>query len=398
MPNPISEFLQTRIDAGDFPSAVYLVAEKGEILFHDALGSAVVEPETIRARLDTIYDVASLTKPLLTGLLCAKLIESNLVKPSDPVSRFFPSNSDGDSDWLKVGDLLLHTSGLPAWEPLYLTVGDPVDVLDHLLAIPVRTGAIDVLYSDLNFQLLGLLAEEQFGCDLKVALQREIVEPLKLKDTSFTPLENTNIERIAASEKGNEYEKQTCVEQGYLEEPPEGWTQNFVRKPPEGGTQNLKPPEGGIQSFFRTNVIWGEVHDGNAYFMGGAAGHAGLFSTAEEVCTIAQQFLPNYTQLLQPETCELFRTNFTEGMDEDRSFAFQLATTQGSSAGTKMSPESFGHSGFTGTSLWIDPIKERVFVLLTNRTHHHPLPFVNINSVRRSFHDLAIDLLDDRNL
>jgi serine-type D-Ala-D-Ala carboxypeptidase len=309
-------------------------------------------------------------------LLCAKLIESNQVKPSDRVSAFFPSNSDSDFDSPKVGDLLLHTSGLPAWQPLYLTVGDPADVLDHLLGIQVQTGAIDVLYSDLNFQLLGLLVEERFGCDLKVALQREIVEPLKLKDTSFIPLENTNIKRIAASEKGNEYEKQTCVEQGYL----------------------VGPPEGGTQNVFRTNVIWGEVHDGNAYFMGGSAGHAGLFSTAEEVCTIAQQFLPNYTQLLQPETCELFRTNFTEGMDEDRSFAFQLATTQGSSAGTKMSPESFGHSGFTGTSLWIDPIKERVFVLLTNRTHHHPLPFVNINSVRRSFHDMAVDLLDDRNL
>jgi CubicO group peptidase (beta-lactamase class C family) len=128
--------------------------------------------------------------------------------------------------------------------------------------------------------------------------------------------------------------------------------------------------------------------------MGGVAGHAGLFSTAEEVFRIALQFLPNYTKILKPETCQLFRTNFTPGMNEDRSFAFQLASTRDSSAGTRMSPESFGHNGFTGTSLWIDPIKERVFVLLTNRTHHHVLPFVNINGVRRRFHDLAIDLLD----
>ena len=128
--------------------------------------------------------------------------------------------------------------------------------------------------------------------------------------------------------------------------------------------------------------------------MGGVAGHAGLFSTAEEVFKIAQQFLPNYTQLLKPETTELFRTNFTKGLNEDRSFAFQLASTEGSTAGSKMSPESFGHTGFTGTSLWIDPVKERVFVLLTNRTHNHPLPFVNINSVRRRFHDLAIDFLE----
>jgi CubicO group peptidase (beta-lactamase class C family) len=82
-------------------------------------------------------------------------------------------------------------------------------------------------------------------------------------------------------------------------------------------------------------------------------------------------------------------------MNEDRSFAFQLASTEGSTAGAKMSPESFGHNGFTGTSLWIDPVKERVFILLTNRTHDHALPFVNINSVRRRFHDLAIELLDE---
>ena len=81
-------------------------------------------------------------------------------------------------------------------------------------------------------------------------------------------------------------------------------------------------------------------------------------------------------------------------MNEHRSFAFQLASTPGSTAGSKMSPESFGHLGFTGTSLWIDPVKERVFVLLTNRTHNHTLPFVNINAVRRRFHDLAIEFLD----
>jgi CubicO group peptidase (beta-lactamase class C family) len=191
--------------------------------------------------------------------------------------------------------------------------------------------------------------------------------------------------QAAASEKGNDYEKQTCIEQGYLPAHPNDH--------PAAGSPNgeIRTPH----SAFRTQTIWGEVHDGNAYFMGGFAGHAGLFSTAADVFKIAQQFLPNYTRLLKPDTCELFRTNFTKGMNEDRSFAFQLASTEGSTAGTKMSPESFGHNGFTGTSLWIDPVKERVFVLLTNRTHNHPLPFVNINSVRRRFHDLAVELLDE---
>src|SRR5690606_19948139 len=131
---------------------------------------------------------------------------------------------------------------------------------------------------------------------------------------------------------------------------------------------------------FRDYLIRGEVHDGNAYFMGGVSGHAGLFSTAADVFRIALQFLPGHTTLLKPETCELFRTNYTPGMNEDRSFAFQLASTADSTAGPDLPPQSFGHNGFTGTSLWINPVNERVFILLTNRTHAHPLPFVNIYS------------------
>lgn len=388
MQNKISEFLQTRIDAGDFPSAVFLVAEKGEVVFQDALGYAVVDPERIEARLDTIYDLASLTKPLVTGLLCSKMVEKGNLDLSDKVGRFFGRDLDND---FSLRDLLAHTSGFPAWKPFYAMPGAPrfddedycvssesndkirEYVLDEILRTD-RAAAADssVVYSDINFLLIGFAIEEMFGGSLREVGLTELFAKLALQRTAFCG--TCGGRDIAATEKGNEYEKQACLEKGYLK----GY------------------PERGTLDFFRNYQIWGEVHDGNAYFMSGVAGHAGLFSNAEEVFRIAQQFLPNYTRLLKPETCELFRTNFTRGMNEDRSFAFQLASTEGSTAGTKMSPESFGHNGFTGTSLWIDPVKERVFVLLTNRTHNHPLPFVNINSVRRRFHDLAIELLDGR--
>jgi CubicO group peptidase (beta-lactamase class C family) len=209
-----------------------------------------------------------------------------------------------------------------------------------------------------------------------------VCRDLGLQRTAFNPLaRGFNRNEIAASEKGNEYEKQTCINLGYL-----------GPSATAGGSDNDETRSPHFE--FRDRMIWGEVHDGNAWFMGGVAGHAGLFSTAEETLKIAQQFLPNYTTLLKPETCALFRTNFTPGMNEHRSFAFQLASTPESTAGARMSPEAFGHLGFTGTSLWIDPVTERVFILLTNRTHAHPLPFTNINSVRRRFHDLANELLD----
>jgi len=145
---------------------------------------------------------------------------------------------------------------------------------------------------------------------------------------------------------------------------------------------------------WREHLIWGEVHDGNAYFLGGAAGHAGLFSTARETLRLAAQFLPRHTRLLKPETCALFRLNLTPGFEEARSLAWQLAATPDSTAGPNLAPDSFGHLGFTGTSCWIDPNTERIYILFTNRTHVRHLPFVNINSVRRQFHTLAAARLD----
>ncbi|PYS87227.1 MAG: hypothetical protein DMF62_13160 [Acidobacteria bacterium] len=377
----ISEFLQSRIDAGDFPSAVYLVAEKGEIVFQDALGFAVVEPERIEARLDTVYDLASLTKPLVTGLLLAQLIEKGQVDPNQLIENYFADAtvfglaSDFDALDTYVRELLTHSSGFQAWKPFYLIVEDRTEVLVDILNTAPTPDKPQILYSDLNFIVLTFLIERIFDERLDEIAKVRMFEPLGLEDTLFNPLRDILLTRIAASETGNMYEKQVCLEQGYLDE-----VMIKYRVP---------------QHVFRDYTICGEVHDGNAYFMGGVAGHAGLFSTAEEVFKIALQFLPNYTQLLKPETCGLFTTNFTKGLNEDRSFAFQLASTKDSTAGTKMSPESFGHNGFTGTSVWIDPGKDRVFVLLTNRTHDHPLPFVNINSVRRRFHDLAIAALDN---
>jgi CubicO group peptidase (beta-lactamase class C family) len=171
---------------------------------------------------------------------------------------------------------------------------------------------------------------------------------------------------------GNAYERDMCQAEGHAE---------------NAGTT-------GAAGVWREEMIWGEVHDGNAYFLGGAAGHAGLFSNARETCQLAEQFIANRTRLLAPETCELFRTNLTPNLNEARSFAWQLAATPESAAGGALPPDSFGHLGFTGTSCWIDAARERVFILLTNRTHTRTLPFANINGVRRQFHTLAVAALD----
>ena len=409
----IRNYLSERIDAGDFPSAVYLVAEKGEIVLHEALGYAVVEPERIEAKLDTIYDLASLTKPLVTGLLCAKMIEGgefDLGRTIDFYLREF-TTAEGytNTDWdVSITELLTHLTLFQAWKPFYLFVNRRDEVLAEIVRTSMNLEGPYVVYSDLNFLILTFLLERLVGESLEEIAGKEIFTPLNLRESSFNPAVELK-RRIAASENGNEYEKQTCIELGYLKPPATAGGKNEPPRPAatpplKGGelseSAEAVTPNGSDQfrnphSAFRTEAIWGEVHDGNAYFMGGVAGHAGLFSTAEETFKIAQQFLANYTTLLKPETCQLFRTNFTKGMNEARSIAFQLAETPDSTAGSKMSADSFGHLGFTGTSLWIDPTKDRIFILLTNRTHNRQLPFANINSVRRRFHDLAIDYLDE---
>lgn len=370
--NPdISNLLDEHIRAGEFPSAVYLIAQDGEVIFTDALGHSAVEPYRVTNKLDTIYDLASLTKPLVTGMLCARRIELGELTLDSSVSHYLPEFDRTDKQMITIRELLTHSSGLPAWRPLYLLAEDEPDRAAGAIAnldLEYKPGT-RVVYSDLGFIALGILLARMSG-HLKHSLvdlaRNEIIEPLELQQTFFNPEEALQT-GIAACETGNAYERDMCEQSGAT------------------GYQN-----------FRQRLIWGEVHDGNAYFLGGAAGHAGLFSTARDTLAMAQQFLAASSKLLTPPTCKLFRTNMTEGLEESRSLAWQLAATKDSTAGVDLPPDSFGHTGFTGTSLWIDPEHRRVFILLTNRTHARELPFANINAVRRRFHSLAVASLSNR--
>lgn len=362
----ISAVLEEHINAGDFPSAVYLLGEQGRIVFADALGHSAVEPYRITNQLDTIYDLASLTKPLITGMLCALRIELGELTLDSSVSHYLPEFDRPDKAMITIRELLTHSAGLPAWRPLYLLAEDEPERVAGVIAnldLDYQPGT-RVVYSDLGFITLGILLERMMGQPLANLARREIFEPLNLKQTFFNP-EAALQTGIAACENGNAYERDMCETTG-----------------------------AGVYQNSRRRLIWGEVHDGNAYFLGGAAGHAGLFSSGADTFALAQQFLAESTRLLAPQTCRLFRTDMTLGLDESRSLAWQLAITKDSTAGLDLPPDSFGHTGFTGTSLWIDPEHQRVFVLLTNRTHARPLPFANINAVRRRFHSLAVAALN----
>ena len=362
----ISALLAEHIRDGDFPSAVYAVGQRGRIVSADALGEAVREPLRIPATLETIYDLASLTKPLITGLLCARLAELGELTLDSSVANYLLEFDRPDKNRITIRELLAHTSGLPAWRPLYILADGQREAAVSAIAGEALEHApgLRVVYSDLGFIALGFLLQRLTGVSIDQLAQREIFAPLNLRHTFFNPSRAMQT-GLAACESGNAYERDICE-------------RDFSAKP---------------YSNWRNDVIWGEVHDGNAHFLGGAAGHAGLFSTAEEVFRLANQFIGGLSQLLSSKTCELFRQNMTEGLTESRSFAWQLAATKDSTAGGSLPPDAFGHTGFTGTSCWVDPNRERVFILLTNRTHAHGLPFANINQVRREFHTLAVKSL-----
>lgn len=365
----ISSFLGERIAAGDFPSAVYAVAARGSLLFADALGRAMVhESGSVPATLDTIYDLASLTKPLVTGLLCAQLVERGELRLDDPVALYLSEFGCVDKRPITLRHLLTHTSGLPAWRPLYLINQNDTESVLKAIAnemLEYEPGA-RVLYSDLGFIALGFLLEKITDMKTLALAESAVFQPLNLQRTFFNPPLELREQTAASESKGNLYEREMCGDD------------NRARAFKE----------------WREDLIWGEVHDGNAHFLGGAAGHAGLFSTAFDTVRLAEQFIAARTMLLAPETCSLFRTNMTGGLNEARSFAWQLAETPLSTAGDDLPPASFGHTGFAGTSCWIDAARERVFILLTNRTHARSLPFANINAVRRRFHTLAVAALD----
>src|SRR6478672_10734189 len=178
----LSAFLSEHISTGDFPSAVYLVAQSGTVVFADALGHSVLEPYRIASKLDTIYDLASLTKPLVTGMLCARRIELGELTLDSSVSHYLPEFDRTDKQMITIRELLTHTSGLPAWRPLYVLTEDQPDRAAGAIAnldLEYKPGT-RVVYSDLGFIALGILLERLMHHSLADLAKREIFEPLKL--------------------------------------------------------------------------------------------------------------------------------------------------------------------------------------------------------------------------
>jgi CubicO group peptidase (beta-lactamase class C family) len=336
-------------DHPDYPTyagAVVLAAKDGVIVQHTAVGTAVrysaVGPAPDRVgvelpadaqipmRRDTIFDLASVSK-LFTTIAAMQLVERGLVDLDAPVARYVPEFAAGGKQAVPVRMLLTHTSGLPAWAPLWSAYPTPEERLAAALATPLAAEpGTRYVYSDLGLIALGVLVERVTGQRLDEVVRDRITRPLGMVDTGYNPAPQLRT-RIAATE---------------------------------------------YQPYADRGMVWGEVHDENAWALGGVAGHAGVFSSAADLAILCQTLLNGGEyrgrRILRPDTIRTMLVNYNAALESsypesDRGLGFELNKhwyMMGLS-----SPVAFGHTGFTGTSVVIDPLAHSFVILLSNRVH-----------------------------
>lgn len=319
------------IGRGAFPGAALVVGRADTILFARGYGRLAWRPSASTVTADsTMYDLASLTKVLVTTTVLMILVDRGRVRLDDPVARYVPEFRGGSRDRITVRHLLTHTSGLRATLPLHRDARDSAEAFRMVLAAePVAPVGARVIYSDLNAILLGEIAVRAAGAPLDRFAAREIFEPLGLRQLMF--------------------------------------------RPPRSARAHIAPT-----GVWRGHDVAGAVNDPNALRLGGVAGHAGAFGTAADVARLAQFMLregrtTSGRRLVRAATVRLFTTRVVppSPRSEARALGWQALPTgeSVSSAGTLFGPRSYGHTGWTGTSLWIDPERDLFVVLLTNRAY-----------------------------
>jgi len=365
-------------EAHEYGGAIALVARHGQIALHRATGWAVREPEADRSPMgvDTIFDLASLTKVTATLPSILSLIADGRLGLDAPVGEVLPEfGTEGAKRDVTIRRLLTHSAGLSDWRPVFLRGhGAAAYLADFAATQPEHRPGGQVIYSDPSFITLGEVVHRITGKTVAEFARTHVFQPLGMTDTRYTPPAGLR-PRIAATEIGNAFEAEKVPGQ---------------RPVKEGG--------------WRDYLLRGEAHDGNAWYgFDGVVGHAGLFGTALDLFRYGQMWL-NGGELdgarILPEG--IVREAVTDqiaipGETERRGLGWRMmpvpGTPEGSpDSGRGLSQRAFGHTGFTGTSLWMDPERDLVIVLLTNRVH--PTVTTTYMERRASFTQSIVDALD----
>jgi serine-type D-Ala-D-Ala carboxypeptidase len=396
MEKRIRGLLQGGVKENVFPGAVALVALGGKIVSLEHDGHRSLIPESIPMTIDTIFDLASLTKPLATTLSIMRLVDQGKIHLDQPLAEMLPGVDLGDKRNLTLSLLLSHSAGLVDWKPFYKKLmGYPLQdrkklLREWIIKVPFayEPGKGNV-YSDLGFMLLEWVIEEQTGLSLPQHAHVHFYGPLGLKRTFFRGTrEKTNPPRPPFTKGGSIGEGREMDSR--LSKVPRALHGNDAL-----GMSYPKEEFAATEDCsWRKRVLQGEVHDDNAWSLGGYSGHAGLFSTAEEVYVIAnmlrEHFLGKRKDFFNPDTVRDFFRRQDVVPGSDWALGWDTRALEGSSAGKYFSRDSVGHTGFTGTSIWMDFEKDVTAVLLTNRVH----PTRNNDKMkpfRPVFHDAVME-------
>ncbi len=315
------------VEQHHIPGAVVEIGHRGRVVFRKAYGERSLEPVHEAMTLDTVFDMASLTKPLLTATAVMQLCEQGKLSFNDPVAKYLPEFAANGKQDITIRQLLTHYSGLPPDLSLEQPWEGKAEAFRQAFAIqPATPAGVRFVYSDINFIVLGALVEKLSGMPEDEYVQQKIIVPLHLRNTSYLPSTEWR-DRIAP----------TQYEHGVM--------------------------------------LRGVVHDPTARRMGGVAGHAGLFSTADDVAVYAQNLLDRLAG--RPSIFPLSRAVLQKMVTPEqpatatalRGFGWDIESPYSSNRGEIFPVGSFGHTGFTGTSLWIDPVSDIYVVVLTNAVH-----------------------------
>lgn len=331
----VERYLEQVVDERLIPGAVVLIAYRGKTVLHKAIGLRQLIPFKETMTTDTIFDIASLTKVVATWPAIIRLVGDGKIQLNDPIYRYLPTHLESPVGQATIAQLLTHTAGLPERTYLRNYGSSERDILDGILHTPLQTDrGTQVIYSNRGFILLGKIVEAVSGEKFDEYVRRHIWFPLKMSDTYFNPPASLQ-PRIAPTEYRQELA--TCQR--------------------------------------------GNVHDENAAWLGGIAGHAGVFSTSKDLATFCAMTMAsgwlNNQSILVPDLVELSLTSWTEQLNEVRGLAWVQCSE---SCATY---QVYGHAGFTGTSLWICPQLETFVVLLTNRVHPYRDMHQSIGRIRR---------------
>ena len=369
----VDEAVEAAVQAGAFPGAVVLIGRGDRILYHEAFGVRGRDPMNTPMQVDTIFDLSSLTKALATTTAVMLLVREHKLRIDDRVTRFFHNFGVHGKTHVTVRHLLAHCSGLPGWKPFYRDIirieregrvnfiasrGAKEWVYEQIhREHPEYAPGTRSVYSDLGFMLLGEVIETLGHMPLDRFCHERVFRPLGMRSSAFVDLSLVRSRRVSTV------------------------------------TDMIAPTE---DCPWRHRVLCGEVHDDNAYAMGGVAGHAGMFGTAADIDRIASRLRACWRgadDFLPRELVREFWTRDPAVAGSTWALGWDTPSPEGSSAGHRIGKDAVGHLGFTGTSLWIDLARDASVVLLTNRVHPQR-DNDRIREVRPRVHDASWEALD----